>query len=300
MEIQQLRHLLAAANSISYAQAAKKCFTSRQNIAHSVKALESELGVVLFERKGNGMMLTNEGRQVAQAVCDILSKIDDLRVLFAGYGHSGFALSLAVSTNLFAGMPDEADRLLLQRLEGLQFFELDCERCYELVCEGRVDAALVMCMDRSFPKCDAVRIGGSVAYALVDESSSLAKLSGCVAGDLAARKLVLMSEPVFQYEPLFVQLDQLGFDRSNVSVLPSTSSMIHLVRMQGEEYVGIPSHKFASRPPFGTVAVPIVDPRMNWGFYLLRRSGERTGDAVDRLMHDIRKAFKESFASSAL
>lgn len=65
MEVQQLRHLQAAANSTSYAQAAKKCFTSRQNIAHSIKALESELGVVLFFRKGNTMELTPDGKQVA-------------------------------------------------------------------------------------------------------------------------------------------------------------------------------------------------------------------------------------------
>ena len=64
MEIQQLRHLQAAANSQSYAQAAKKCFTSRQNIAHSVKALEGEVGTPLFERKGNRMVLTEEGRLV--------------------------------------------------------------------------------------------------------------------------------------------------------------------------------------------------------------------------------------------
>ena len=53
MEIHQLRHMLAAAEHTSYAQAAKSCFTSRQNIAHSIKALESELGIVLFERRGN-------------------------------------------------------------------------------------------------------------------------------------------------------------------------------------------------------------------------------------------------------
>ena len=78
MEIQQLRHLQAAANSQSYAQAAKKCFTSRQNIAHSVKALEGEVGTPLFERKGNRMVLTEEGRQVAYVVDEVLERVDRL------------------------------------------------------------------------------------------------------------------------------------------------------------------------------------------------------------------------------
>lgn len=82
MEIQQLRHLQAAANSQSYAQAAKKCFTSRQNIAHSVKALEGEVGTPLFERKGNRMVLTEEGRQVAYVVDEVLERVDRLGSMF--------------------------------------------------------------------------------------------------------------------------------------------------------------------------------------------------------------------------
>lgn len=297
MEIQQLRHLLAAANSSSYAQAAKKCFTSRQNIAHSVKTVEAELGVTLFERKGNGMVLTEDGRRVAPIVEEIVAKVDGLRTLFASQAPGGSTLTLAVSVNLFAGMPEGVDDVLMRRSGKLQFLEFDCEQCYELVCADKVDAAIVMCMDRAFSKCNAMRIGGSVAYALVSETSSLAKKTGCVASDLAKRKLILMSEPSFQYEPLFFQLDKLGYDRSDASVFPSTSSMIHLLRSHGEDYVSIPSRKFAMNPPGGTVAVPIVDPRMNWGFYILYKNNERNTDEVMRLMHDIRKAFGESEAA---
>ena len=42
MELKQLRHVQSAARHSSYARAAAECFTSRQNIAHSVKMLESE------------------------------------------------------------------------------------------------------------------------------------------------------------------------------------------------------------------------------------------------------------------
>ena len=48
MEIQHLRHLVAASESTSFAKAAKKCFTSRQNIAHSIKVIEGKLGTSLF------------------------------------------------------------------------------------------------------------------------------------------------------------------------------------------------------------------------------------------------------------
>ncbi len=293
MEIQQLRHLLAAASSTSYAQAAKKCFTSRQNVAHSVKAIESELGVSLFERQGNGMVLTEDGKKMAPVVEDIVDKIDSLRTMFSAPTQPS-VLSLAVSVNLFAGVPDSVDDIFLKNSKNLQFLELDCEQCYEQVCAGKVDAAVVMCMDRTFPKCKATRVGGAVAYALVDESSRLAKKSGCVASDFVDKSLILMSEPTFQYEPLFFQLDRLEYDRSKVSVIPSTSSMIHLVRSHGENCVSIPSRKFAMRPPGGTVSVPIVDPRMNWGFYILYKDGEELREEVVDFIKQVGKAFDES------
>mgnify|MGYP004481902971 FL=1 len=114
MEIQQLRHLQAAANSQSYAQAAKKCFTSRQNIAHSVKALEGEVGTPLFERKGNRMVLTEEGRQIAYVVDEVLERIDLLGSMFQDGLAARSMLNLAVSTNFFAGMPLAVDELLLE------------------------------------------------------------------------------------------------------------------------------------------------------------------------------------------
>ena len=297
IQLQQLRHLHAAANSASYAQAAKKGFTSRQNIAHSVRAIEAELGVTLFERKGNVMVLTEEGRKVAPVTEEIIARVDGLRVTFSDRGSAASALSLAVSVNLFAGMPEGVDEVLMRRPGNLQFLEFGCEQCYELVCAGKVDAAIVMCMDRAFPNCNTMRIGGSVAYALVSETSPLARKSGCTASDLVDKTLILMSEPSFQYEPLFTQLDKLGFDRSFASVFPSTSSMIHLVRTR-EEAVSIPSRKFAANPPRGTVSVPIADSRMNWGFYILYKGGERGTDDVMRLIHDIRKAFEESEVAS--
>ncbi len=299
MEIQQLRHLSAAANCVSYAQAAKKCFTSRQNIAHSVKAIEAELGVVLFERQGNGMVLTEAGKRVAPLAEEIIEKVDGMKTMFAAPSATDFTLSLAVSVNLFAGMPEGIDKVFAGWSDCLQFLELDAEQCYEHVCSGKVEAAIVMCMDRPFPKCNSMRIGGSIAYALVNEVSNLARKNGCLASDFLDKKLIIMSEPTFQYEPLFERLDEMGYDRSSVSVLPSTSSMVHLVRTRGEAFVSIPSRKFAMNPPRGTVSIPIVDPKMNWGFYVLYRAGEQRNEKVMSFIHSVRRAFAGSEISSA-
>ena len=242
----------------------------------------------MFERQGNAMVLTEEGRKAAAAAEEIVSEIDALRSTFS-LPPKEPTLSVAFSVNLFAGAPDGVDEVLKLYCDRLRFFELDSNRCYERVLSESVDAAIIMCMDRSFPKCKAVRVGGSTAYALVNETSRLAAKQSCVAADLAGESLVLMSEPSFQYEPLFSRLGHLGYDQADANVVFSTSSMIHLVRDLG--YTSITSGKFAQRPPFGTIAIPIADPKMNWGFYILCKDERLTRREVSDFVSSVTKAF---------
>jgi DNA-binding transcriptional LysR family regulator len=290
MEIQQLRHMLAAAYAFSYAQAAKECFTSRQNIAHSVKALENELNVTLFEREGNTMVLTPEGKQVAHRANEIITKVDNMRAMFVDPDLLTLQLNLAVSTNLFAGVPSSADELFAEYPGGIRIFELDCENCYRYVCSERVDAALVMCMERKFLDCNVLEIASSISYALVSTLSPLAQLIHFSMTDLKNQGLLLMSEPDFQYEPLFAQLDLLGFNRADINVITSTSSMIHLVKRS--QAVSIVSEKFAANPPGGTIAIPIFDPQLNWRFYMLYQMRTNSYRSFMKLAQDIRNLFE--------
>jgi DNA-binding transcriptional LysR family regulator len=289
VEIQQLRHLLAAASESSYAQAAKKCFTSRQNIAHSIKALENELGVTLFKRKGNEMVLAPEGEQVVQRAYDIITKIDSMYSMFVDPAALAMQLNIAISTNLFAGIPSSANALFMNYPGGIQIFELDCEDCYRSVCSEKVDAALIMCMERQFPECSVLEIASSMAYVLTSASSPLTQLTHLKLADLKDHRLLLMSEPDFQYEPLFAQLDSAGFARANVNVITSTSTMLHLIKRS--QTASIISEKFAVNPPEGTVAIPLFDPQLSWRFYVLFQKRASNYRSLMKLAQNIQSLF---------
>lgn len=290
MEIHQLRHLLAAAENSSYAQAAKRCFTSRQNVAHSIKAIETELGIALFERHGNEMVLTPAGQQLAGEAREIVTKVDGLHVMFAGPDATDQTLNLAVSTNLFAGISLGTDEYIAQHSDRLRVSEMSCEDCYRSVCTGKADVAVIMCMERKFPDCDVLEMGeGSVSFALTSAASPLSRKESLSVMDLKDQKLLLMSEPVFQYAPLFAQLDSLGFDRANVSVIPSTSSMIHVVKRSGG--TGIVSDKFSMAPPAGFCAIPLSDPRLNWHFYILFQKNSASFRSIAKFAQGIQGTF---------
>ena len=68
MTLTELRYVVAVAEARHFGRAAERCFVSQPSLSASVKNLEEELGVRLFERGKRGVFLTAAGEQiVAQA-----------------------------------------------------------------------------------------------------------------------------------------------------------------------------------------------------------------------------------------
>lgn len=68
MTLTELKYIVAVAEARHFGQAAERCFVSQPSLSASVKNLEEELGVKLFERGKRGVFLTDAGEQiVAQA-----------------------------------------------------------------------------------------------------------------------------------------------------------------------------------------------------------------------------------------
>lgn len=68
MTLTELRYVVAVADEKHFGRAAERCFVSQPSLSASVKKLEDELGVKLFERGKAGVFVTAAGEQVvAQA-----------------------------------------------------------------------------------------------------------------------------------------------------------------------------------------------------------------------------------------
>ena len=64
MELYQLRSFAAVAELAHLTRAAEKLHISQPAVSAQIKALEDELGVILFERTPQGMLLTAAGRKL--------------------------------------------------------------------------------------------------------------------------------------------------------------------------------------------------------------------------------------------
>lgn len=74
MDIKQLQTFLTASETLSFTQTAQLLDYAQSSITAQIKSLEEELGVVLFERLGKRISLTEEGerlQQYAQKMLDL-------------------------------------------------------------------------------------------------------------------------------------------------------------------------------------------------------------------------------------
>lgn len=78
MTIQQLQHVLEIARCGSASKAAKRLFLSQSNLSNSIKNLETELGITIFERTSSGMHLTQSGNRLAQKASVIMAQLRDI------------------------------------------------------------------------------------------------------------------------------------------------------------------------------------------------------------------------------
>jgi LysR family transcriptional activator of glutamate synthase operon len=76
MELLQLRYFYESAKTESFAKTAQKYMIPTSSVSASIKRLESELGVKLFDRSCNKISLNANGKKFQQSVCAIFGELD--------------------------------------------------------------------------------------------------------------------------------------------------------------------------------------------------------------------------------
>jgi DNA-binding transcriptional LysR family regulator len=76
--LQQLRGFCYAARTHSISKAADKMLLSQPSVSLQIKALERELGVQLFQRRGPRITLTHDGQRLLELAAPLIESIDAL------------------------------------------------------------------------------------------------------------------------------------------------------------------------------------------------------------------------------
>lgn len=83
MTIQQCKYVLEIAKRGSFSEAAKQLFIAQSGLSSSIKQLEGELGIKIFERSKNGVFLSPEGAEFVRYAEQLVEQNDFIIERFA-------------------------------------------------------------------------------------------------------------------------------------------------------------------------------------------------------------------------
>jgi LysR family transcriptional regulator, glycine cleavage system transcriptional activator len=150
-----LRSFEAAARHQSFTRAAEELCVTQGAVSHQVKALEIELGLQLFKRARNGLVITDAGRDYLAVVRDVFEQLELATDRLLQRQRSG---TITVSTS-----PDFAAKWLVSRLgrfaEAYPEIELKLAALMHRVDFAQEDVDLAIRHgDGQWPELDAVNL----------------------------------------------------------------------------------------------------------------------------------------------
>lgn len=96
MNIQHMKYAVEVAKQGSLRKAADILMTAQPNISRSIKELESELGITIFNRSVKGMVLTPDGEEFMEYAQDILGRIERMEQSYKDGSHMKRRFSVSV------------------------------------------------------------------------------------------------------------------------------------------------------------------------------------------------------------
>ena len=132
MTIQQCKYILKIAECGSFNEASKQLFVAQSSLSVSVKSLERELGIKIFERSGNGVYLTSEGAEFARYARQIAEQND---FIVDRYSTEKSCERLYVSTQHYDFVADIFSKLVNETKEEYYRFTLREMKTYDVIRE---------------------------------------------------------------------------------------------------------------------------------------------------------------------
>ncbi len=150
MTIQQCIYALEIARTGSFSRAAKQLFIAQSSLSSSIKALETELNITIFERSKNGIFLTAEGAEFVRYAEQIAEQND---FIMNRYSAPADRKKLYVSTQHYDFVADIFCRLLRETSDENFDFSIREIQTYEVIREVETaysDIGIIAIKDSDF------------------------------------------------------------------------------------------------------------------------------------------------------
>lgn len=151
MDIRQLKTFRRVAEKLNFTQAAKQLHLAQSSVSAQIRDLEKKLGVMLFDRIGKQVFLTDAGKKLYDYACKIEEMTEEIRSVVAGEKYLQGTLTIRMPESLANTYMPMVIENYFNRYPDVRLNFINCsdkELARELSL-GRIDIALLMTDDLS-------------------------------------------------------------------------------------------------------------------------------------------------------
>lgn len=196
LSIRQLQYLVAVADTLGFHKAAEKCGVSQPTLSSQVQKVEEVLGVQVFERNKQRVLLTKAGEAVVAHARRILVDVEDL-IATAGASKDPFAgtLRIAVIPTIAPYLLPWVAPAVAERWPRLRLALLE-EKTEDMLASlrnGAIDAGLLAVVDgmEDLERADVLE---DPFVAALPKSHPLAKRKSIALADLDEEPVLLLED----------------------------------------------------------------------------------------------------------
>lgn len=102
MTLQQLKYVIAVAETRNISKAAEKVFISQPSLTSAIHQLEEEMGIQIFSRTNKGVEVSKDGEEFLAYARQVIEQTNLLEERFAGKAHESCAFSISCQHYSFA------------------------------------------------------------------------------------------------------------------------------------------------------------------------------------------------------
>lgn len=150
MTIQQCKYVMKIANTGSFSEAAKQLFIAQASLSISVKSLEQELNIKIFERSGNGVCLTDEGSEFMKYASQICESSD---FISERYNNKNIQKKLYIATQHYDFIADVFGKFIDENESESYRFSIREIETYNVIHEvetGHSDVGIIAIKDSDY------------------------------------------------------------------------------------------------------------------------------------------------------
>ena len=277
MTLDQLRYFSAVCQYESVTLASQALNVSQPSVSSSIKNLELEFGVSLFDRQRKRLRLTPAGSQLLALTRPLLADADELKQTMQ---------HVKEKQVLRLGVPPMVGSLILKKLYSefvprnprlqLQIVEDDSGGLRRLLVEGKISIAFLPHTTSLDSSLDFVELGRLQNVCCVSREHRLAGEKTVSLAQLVDEPLVLFKNSFFQTERILAGFGQLGCQPNVVLYTAQPATVQSMIRENAA--VGF-MFRFLAEQSEGIVGIPL-EPEMTTRVSLVWRRERQVSEAM--------------------